>query len=127
MALIGYDEKNKAATPGTAPALGRDVDFNEIKEVVNTNATQMGFKAVWWTPPATIELARFPDPVEFPETDAIGTGPDGAIMNGNRIIMFSGGYVPSETNPADGEVGRKMIAEALEDNPGQDPAKWKVY
>jgi hypothetical protein len=117
MAKIEYEDKDNQLPTSNPRRLWRDDDANEVKEVVNTNADSMGFKAVPFEPGTTPETAA------FPETG--GSGDGGVVMDGNRFKIAIEGYFPGTDGP---ELWPpKTIAEALVDNPGADPDNWKLY
>lgn len=58
----------------------------------------------------------------FPSTG--GTGAAGAIQKGNAFEVSVFGYVPGSDESQGVPVGTLLIA--LEDNPAQDPTKWRI-
>lgn len=58
----------------------------------------------------------------FPSTG--GTGAAGAIQKGNAFEVSVFGYVPGSDESQGVPVGTLLIA--LDDNPAQDPTKWRI-
>jgi hypothetical protein len=119
MKNVEFSDKDNSLPTTNPRRLGRAVDLNEIKTVVNENANQMGFKAIAWEPPALEGDAEFPD--------ESGTGSGGVIQDGNRFRLSAGGYLPTGEGGAAEFWAQGTIVEAFEDNPGQDPTKWRAY
>jgi len=117
MAVITYEDKNNTLPTSNPRRNFRDQDANEIKNVVNQNATAMGYKAVPFEP------ASAPEDAQMPVSG--GTGNMGIPQEGNRWRFTSAGYIPGADGPELWPKG--TILEAFADNPGNDPEKWRAY
>lgn len=119
MKEITYSNKSNSLPTSDARRLGRATDFNEIKSVINENASQSGYKAIAWAPPAAREDAAFPENV--------GTGDGGIVQDGNRFRLSAAGYLPTGEDGDPEEWAKGTIVEAFSDTPGQDQDNWRAY
>jgi len=116
MAVITYDDKNKALPSSDPKRLWRDEDANMVKEVVNENAARM---------------LNIRDDFDLSAANAYpsagGSGDLGVVKKRDAFPIPSGmgGYVPSKLGGTE-FVGEGMLLIAWEDTPGQDPFKWKI-
>lgn len=116
---IEYQNKDNSLPTSNVRRQGRAVDFNEIKEVVNEHADQMGYKPIAWAPPAAEGDAAFPN--------GVGTGAGGAILDGNRFRLSAAGYMPTGEGDAAEFWPKGTIVEAFGDAPGQIQDNWRAY
>jgi hypothetical protein len=108
MALINYTDKDKTQPVSDVRRLFRDVDANEVKNVVNANALREWDNT----------LNKFPD--------AGGSGDEGAIAKHNWFVGNGVGNWETATGRGVEQVVDGTIFIARFDNPGQDPAKWRT-
>lgn len=120
MPEIQFADKDHTLPSSDVRRKFRDIDANEIKTIVN----QIGTANRGWIDGS---INRYPDPDAVGASDAdLGSGEDGRILKGNNwyydgpVVVDDGSGLGAQPFP------HKTKAEAIEDDPGQDPEKWKL-
>lgn len=118
MAKINYADKDHTLPSSNERKHWNDNDANEVKTVVNQNAEQMFRLLGGWDASGN----------SYP-TNGNGSGDAGAVMQFDAWYFTQPAPAIKE-DPDDPSATsyrpRRTIAIALANNPGQDPAKWRL-